>query len=366
VIRRIALIGPTHPYKGGVAAHTTALAHRLHQAGYEVDLVSWSAQYPTLLYPGELRVPDGRPELPVYPRTSYPLAWFRPDGWVRTGARLRRHHAIVPVLATPVQVLPYRAILAGAHGVRAVCVVHNLLPHERRPGDVLLARWLLRRLAGVLTHSPGEGDLARALGAARVEVAELPPHFPEGARTTRSAGATGRVRLLFFGVVRPYKGLDVLLRALQDAPGAELVVAGEFWGGAGSTRQLVDELKIASRVRLLPGYVPAAEVPQLLAEADALVLPYRSATATQNVMLAASHGLPVVATRVGRLAEQVRDGVNGLVVPPDDPATLAVALRRLSDPATLATLRAGVVGSDGDAAWAAYTAALRRLLEQSE
>src|SRR5690606_14286007 len=109
---RIALVGPTHPYKGGVAQHTTTLARQLGLAGHVVDLVSWSAQYPGFLYPGEQRVPEHKPEVPPWPRTTYPLAWYRPDGWWRVGRDLRWHDLVVLVLVTPLQAPAYLAILA--------------------------------------------------------------------------------------------------------------------------------------------------------------------------------------------------------------------------------------------------------------
>jgi glycosyltransferase involved in cell wall biosynthesis len=174
-----------------------------------------------------------------------------------------------------------------------------------------------------------------------------------------AAGPTGyaepRRRLLFFGLVRPYKGLDVLLRALAAGPDdVALTVAGEFWGGLADTRALVAELGLADRVELRPGYVDAAEVPALFAAADALLLPYRSATASQNVDLARLHGLPVVASRVGTLATAVHDGVDGLLVPPDDPDALAAALRRLYEPGVLAQLRDKVEPPVVDGGWERY------------
>jgi glycosyltransferase involved in cell wall biosynthesis len=176
----------------------------------------------------------------------------------------------------------------------------------------------------------------------------------------RSGGGLGGVvppetRLLFFGIVRPYKGLDVLLRALARAPQhVTLTVAGEFWGGTGQTEKLIAELGLQGRVTLQPGYVPASRIPALFAAADALVLPYREATASQNVVLAFSYGVPVIATTAGALAEAVRDGVDGLTCAPGDVDDLAHALTAISAPETAALLRSGVRAVDPQPYWAAY------------
>jgi glycosyltransferase involved in cell wall biosynthesis len=167
---------------------------------------------------------------------------------------------------------------------------------------------------------------------------------------------------LFFGIVRPYKGLDVLLRALAAGPPKlTLTVAGEFWGGTRGSETLAAELGLGDRVRLRPGYVPADQVGPLLREADALVLPYREATASQNVWLAHSHGVPVIATRTGTFPQQVSDGVDGLLCEPGDPGDLARALRRFCEPGEGDRLRAGVQPVDPEPYWGAYLKALLSL-----
>jgi glycosyltransferase involved in cell wall biosynthesis len=173
------------------------------------------------------------------------------------------------------------------------------------------------------------------------------------------ADAPGRIRLLFFGIVRPYKGLDVLLRALAQAPPhVTLTVAGEFWGDSTEMDNLIAELGLADRVTLRPGYVPADQIPALFGAADALVLPYREATASQNALLAFAHGVPVITTTAGALAEPVRDGVDGLTCAPDDAEDLLRALKEFSDPQTAQRLRAGVRAWDPEPGWAAYLASL--------
>ncbi|TDE34733.1 glycosyltransferase [Actinomadura sp. 6K520] len=354
---KIAIVGPAFPYKGGGAHHTTELAHRLAAAGHDVVIESWRAQYPGFLYPGRqtISAPEGEP----FPGTRRRLDWRRPDGWWGTGRALRPYDLVVLAVLSPVQVPSYLGILAGLRrGARTVALCHNVLPHERKPYDEPLMKRLLRRVDGVLVHSEKQAGLARGLTARPVRVAEMPAHLPVAA-----AAAPGDVevrrRLLFFGIVRPYKGLDVLLHALAKGPGdVGLTVAGEFWGGLDETRELIRSLDLTARVELRPGYVPAADVPGLFAAADALVLPYRTATASQNVWMAHEHGLPVIATDVGGFAGQVRDGVDGLICAPGDVASLADAIGRFYAPGEPERLRSGVRPVDHAPVWAAYLGTL--------
>ncbi|MEO3786642.1 glycosyltransferase family 4 protein [Actinocorallia sp. B10E7] len=350
---RIALVGPAFPYKGGGAQHTTELAHRLRAAGHEVALESWKAQYPGFLYPGQqtIDVPEGE----VFPGTRRELSWRRPDGWLRVGRRLRSYDLVVFAVLSSVQVPAYLGLLRGIGGAaRTVALCHNVLPHEPKPYDRPLMRALLRRVDGALVHSPQQEELARLLGTAPVSVADLPAHLPATRPAEEPVGSGARGRLLFFGIVRPYKGLDVLLRALPDGVG--LTVAGEFWGGLDDTRALVAELGLRERVELLPGYVPAERIGGLFAACDALVLPYRSATASQNVLMAFEHGVPVIATRVGGFPSQLREGVDGLLADPGDVVSLREAIVRFyREPERF---RAQVRRPDHGPVWDAYLLAL--------
>jgi hypothetical protein len=181
---RIALIGPAHPYKGGGARHTTELAHRLAAAGHDVIIESWKAQYPARLYPGQQTVdtPEGWP----YPRTYRRLAWYRPDGWVAAGRRLRSADLVIFALLTPLQVPSYLSVLTGltvgartAKRPRTMVICHNVLPHERRPGDVALTRTLLARVDTVIVHSAEQAAEARDLAPTS------PSSWPGSRRTSR-------------------------------------------------------------------------------------------------------------------------------------------------------------------------------------
>ncbi len=366
---KIALVGPTHPYKGGVASHTTQTAHELQAAGHDVRLVSWSRLYPERLYPGEQAVPGGGPDLPPFAGTVRPLRWDRPWSWWSTGRSLRAFDLVVVVVVVPVQVPALltlvRSVRRGPRPPRVVVIAHNVVPHETHPGGPWLMRRMLTAADAVVVHSPEQARLARELGVDSVTVAPLAAHLPGGVpdpSATRRAPdrpADAPLRVLTLGMVREYKGYDLLLKAARAVPGVSVTIAGEQWGEAGArVRELAADPALAGRVDVRPGYLPGADVPALLAGHDVLALPYRHATASQNVVLGHAHGLPVLATRVGTFADDVRDGVDGVLVEPGDVEALAAGLRRLTEPGVLAGLRSGLPALDLRTPWAEYVRAL--------
>nr|WP_272955494.1 glycosyltransferase [Pedococcus badiiscoriae] len=199
------------------------------------------------------------------------------------------------------------------------------------------------------------------MGAPRVSVTDLPPHLPGGAPVER-VDHDGPPRLLALGIVRDYKGVDLLMEALADVPGPTLTVAGEMWGSSGErVKELAQDPRLRDRVEVHGGYVPADRLAPLLASHDVLALTYRSATASQNALLGQQHGLPVLASDVGTFAAQVRDGVDGILVPPGDKAALVAALQRLAEPGITDQLRAQVRPPDLSGPWARYVGAIEAL-----
>jgi glycosyltransferase involved in cell wall biosynthesis len=355
---RVTVVGPTYPYKGGIARHVTELAHHLAAASHGVTIESWRAQYPPFLYPGRQTL--DQPESELFEPTVRQLAWYRPDGWLRVGRRLgATSELVVLTVLSPVQVPPYLAMVKGVAGrARTLALCHNVLPHERHRFDVALMRRLLTSVDGVIVHSAEQAELARSLTGRPVGNAPLAPHLPVPPQPLPVPGQPYD-RLLFFGMVRPYKGLDVLLKALaQGPPSARLLVAGEFWGGSAPTEALVAELGLQERVEIRSGYVPTEALPGLFAAVDALVLPYRAGTASQNAWLAFQFGVPVIATRAGTFADAVTDGVDGIVCRPDDVADLAAALGRFYSPGEALRLRAGVRPVDPEPYWQRYLGVL--------
>ncbi|WP_084099851.1 glycosyltransferase family 4 protein [Demequina sp. NBRC 110051] len=370
MITDVALVGPTHPFKGGIAQHTTRLAHGLERRGLTVDLVSWRHQYPRLLYPGRLTVPAGEPETLPFARTRRTLSWFAPWTWWREARRLRATRTVIMTVVTPLQALAYLAMMHTLRraGVRVIALFHNVVPHESGRLDRAIARRVIRTADAVVVHTEDEARAARGLGATDVTVAALPSSldaWPDPDRVVRT-DPDKPLDLLAFGLVRPYKGLDVLLEAVALAPRTRLRVVGEFWGGAEQFERQVARLGLGDRVSLEPGYVDAAHVPAIFHAADVAVYPYRSATASGAALVALDCGVPLVVSDVGGLPALVGDDDYGLVVPADDPAALAAALTRAGDPALLARWDANLsrrIGR-GDTGWDAYVDAIVALLRR--
>jgi len=370
---RLLVLGPGHPFRGGIAATTTALVGALRQRGHDVTFFSARRQYPAGLYPGgDDRDPAACPPVPGARRLLDP---FAPWGWRRTRAE-------AVALAADAWLVPYWTwawagwwsfLLQGHLRPPAVAVVHNPADHQARALQRLAARAVLCRAQGLFTHA---GALAEALRrdypgvpvSAHPLAAPAPLAKPARGEARGALGIApgGRVAL-FLGLIRPYKGVDLLVEALARLPGDsdwQLVVAGEPWGGLGEdlTRRVAD-LGLADRVRLQLGWVPEERVATLLAAADVVVLPYRSGSQSAVAPLALGHGVPVVSTEVGGLPEVVAHGRNGLLVPPGSVEALVAALEVL-DRETLARLAAGARETAGRLTWDAYAAALEALVEQ--
>ncbi len=344
---RVTLVGPVHPYRGGISSHTARLATELEETQVSVAVESWRSQYPTFLRGGARSAIDSEPELQQPARVTERLTWYNPISWWLAGRRARGGSLWVSYV-TPYQV-PFYFVMRCAFGSGASGVIlHNVLPHERGWLDRMLLRLLLLGYRDLICHDERGAELLRSLRVAepRIHPLRLPAALLVPPKSRASANFRGfrpadseHPRLLFFGFVRQYKGLDVLYEALQANPLAELWVAGDFWEPREKFDQLALQLGIENRVKVFAGYIAKTEVPDLFACCDALILPYRSGTGSALRELGHSQGLPVIATDVGAIAAGIQPGVNGFVVAAGDADSLAAAIRALPT-LKLADLRA--------------------------
>ncbi len=351
---RIALVGPVHPWRGGIAQYLGLLGQTLAQRA-EVRAVTFTRQYPELLFPGQSqRDPEADP--PSFPVAAL-LDSIGPWSWPRAARHLESFQPGLVVLKwwLPFFAPAFSQVVAPlrGRGTRVTLVCDNLVPHEHRLGDGFLTRMMLRQSDGYLVMSESvERDLDRLKpGAPRRRVPHpLYAQFDRGRFTRSSARAQlglpddGEVAL-FFGYVRHYKGLDLLLRAwprVRERRPVTLIAAGEFYEDATPYRALAAAAGGEPAVRLIDRYLPDAEVEAVFKAADVVVLPYRSATQSGVTHVAYALGVPVIITDVGGLGETVRGEETGLVVPPEDPAALADAVVRFFASGLAPRLRAGV------------------------
>jgi D-inositol-3-phosphate glycosyltransferase len=359
--RRIALLGPLHPWRGGLAQYLQLLGEAL-QSHAQVNAVTFTRQYPGILFPGttQFDLDAPRPQFLTVPL----LDSINPITWRRSAAQLERWQPAAVVLKWWMPFFgPAFASSVGPlrrRGTRVVLVCDNLVGHEPRVFDRAFTDWMMRNSDGYLVMSDAvERDLDRLKpGAPRRRVPH--PFYAQFDRqrwtreTARaSLGLEGDVAL-FFGYVRHYKGLDTLLTAWKRVratrPGATLVVAGEFYEDRAAYEGLAKE---AGGVRIVDRYIPDDEVEALFRAADVTVLPYRTGTQSGVTHVAYALGSPVIATRVGGLTESVREGETGLTCPPEDPAALAAALVRFFAEGLNERMRAPIAALRASHSWEA-------------
>ena len=371
---RIALLGPLAPWRGGLAQYLGLLGEALMEDA-EVRGVTFTRQYPGFLFPGTSQL-DPEAERPRFPVEAL-LDSIHPPSWRRTAAHLERFAPGAVILKWWVPFFgPSFASSVGPlrrHGTRVVLVCDNLVPHERRPLDGTLTRWMLRNSDGYLVMSESvERDLDRLKpGSPRRRVPHpLYAQFDRGRCTRETArarlGLEGEVAL-FFGYVRRYKGLDTLLQAwplVRARRPVTLVVAGEFYEDPAPYRRLAAAAGGEPAVRLLGRYIADEEVEALFKAADVVVLPYRSATQSGVTQAAYALGCPVITTGVGGLSETVKEGETGLVVPPEDPAALAEAILRFFEHGLSPRLRAGVEVLRREHSWRALARKTLELVDE--
>ena len=337
----LALVGPFYPYRGGIAHFLVAMHHGLAARGHTVDAYTFTRQYPERLFPGKTQLevgPNGSGiEAERVLDTVGPLSWRRTaDRIADSGADAVVFKYWMPFLAPSFGTMARRL---RKRGVRVVAVVDNAIPHERRPGDHTLSRYVLSACDGLLVMSD---QVRRDLGTLGVDKPVRQVRHPvydvfgdavpkAAAREALGLPAESPV-FLFFGFVRRYKGLHTLLDAfpkvLERVPDAKLVVAGEFYADEAAYREQVARLGLTDAVRFDADYIADEAVGRYFCAADAVVQPYVTATQSGVAQIAFHFGRPVITTDVGGLAEAVPDGEAGLVVPPEDPAALAGALVR--------------------------------------
>lgn len=329
---KIIVLGTAHPYRGGLAAFNERLAHQFVEEGHEVEMVTFTLQYPGFLFPGKTQFTDApAPKaLPI----SRKVNSCNPFNWLKVGKTIRKRNPDLVIFAywmsffAPCYGTIARQIRKNHH-TKCIGLIHNMIPHEPNILDKLFPGYFVGAMDGFtalsdsVVHDIEKFDhkstpkrfsphpIYDHYGALipkneAIQLLQLDPHFKY---------------VLFFGFIRGYKGLDLLLEAFADKRlkdlGVKLVVAGEFYGSPKPYMDQIDSLKIADRVVLKTDYIPDEEVNRYFRACDIVAQPYKSATQSGVTQIAFHFEKPMLVTNVGGLPEIVPNGKIGYVVEPN-------------------------------------------------
>lgn len=338
--RKIVMIGPVYPYKGGIS-HYTGLLYRTLSKENDVTMISYKMQYPKFLFKKEQK--DYSNDSFKIEDTQYLLNTANPINIISVATKIRKMKpdAVIIQWWHPYFAPCYRILEAVLAKCNIIFVCHNVFPHERFPMDRFLTKMVLKRANGYIVQSKMDAtDLLSVKADANYVLTPHPTYnafklqdmTKMQARKILGKSADEKV-LLFFGFVRKYKGLSYLLKAMPDVLAGRketdkvsLMVVGDFGEDKQEYLDLIQELGIGNAVQLVEGYIPDREVEKYFAACDLVVLPYESATQSGIVQIAYGFEKPVIVTNVGGLPDVVDHGRTGYVVESQSPGKLAEAI----------------------------------------
>lgn len=372
---KVVIIGPAYPLRGGLATYNERLARAFKEAGDEARIVTFSLQYPNFLFPGQTQFSTeaGPTDLAI----EVSLNSVNPLSWLRVGRKLRveRPDLVVfrfwlpfmgPALGTVAR------LVRGNGHTRVVAITDNVIPHEPRPGDGPLTRYFLSACDGFVTMSREVMADLHKLGFSSKPALYRPhplydnfgPIKPKSEALAALKLPAATKYLLFFGFIRAYKGLDIMLEAMADKRLAELpvklIIAGEFYEDAAPYEALIKRYKLEDRIVRATDFIPNEKVVDYFCAADLIVQPYKDATQSGVSQIAYHFERPMLVTNVGGLAELIPDGVVGYVVPPT-PAAIAGAVVDFYAEKRETAFSAGVREEKKQFSWPVMVAALREV-----
>jgi glycosyltransferase involved in cell wall biosynthesis len=341
--KKIIIIGPGHPLRGGLATFNQRLCKQFIDEGNDCCIYSFSLQYPSFLFPGTTQYSSepAPADMEIYSIINS----VHPFNWWQVGNALRR---IRPDIIVVRYWLPFMGPALGTvlrrarlnKHTRVVAITDNIIPHEKRPGDIPFTRYFLNSCDAFITMSEKVLNDLRQFEKNKPAIQVMHPLYDNfGEPISKQAarqhlGIEGNDRIvLFFGFIRKYKGLDILLdamKALQSTPSGssiKLLVAGEFYDDAKPYQEQIKRLGIQNNLILRTDFIPDSEVKYYLCAADVVVQPYRNATQSGVTPLAYHFEKPMIVTNVGSLPTLVPHEKVGLVCEPE-PAALAAAMER--------------------------------------
>lgn len=328
---KIIILGTAYPFRGGLAAFNERMAQEFTIEGHDVEIYTFTLQYPNFLFPGKTQysTENDRSGLKIYRKVNS----CNPFNWIKVGRELRRKQ---PDLLITKFWLPFMApcfgtiarIVRRGGRTRTLSILDNVIPHEHRPGDKLFARYFIGATDGFVAMSQSVLNDLRQFTHDKPAAFCPHPLYDHYGSTLPREEALQLLQLdancqyvLFFGFIRDYKGLDLLLSAFADErlrkSNIKLIVAGEFYGDSKPYMTQIEQLGLADKVILHTDFIPDSEVNRYFSAADIVAQPYKTATQSGVTQVAFHFECPMLVTNVGGLPEIVPNGKIGYVVEPD-------------------------------------------------
>ena len=331
----IAIVSTFPPYRGGIATFNDRLVISLNNAGHSVNCFNWSRQYPSFLFPGEAQTIKG---LSTPNKKEAPLDSINPRSWKSTANKILGC-GNVDVLLLPFWHASLAPALRGvakrvkklSSETEIVALMHNASSHDGKAVDKWLTKRFLQAVDScvVLSNSVKNGVVKlRSDISCKVLFHPLYDHYPaarDKVDARKNLGIDEKVNLLlFFGLIRPYKGLDCLLEALSELDEqTELLITGESYENWNKYDSIIKKLNLQNRVHLINRFVSDSELPDIFSSADCLILPYKQASQSGVVATAIHYNTPIIASNVGDLKNSITEGKTGTLVEPNKPSLLA-------------------------------------------
>ena len=327
----IIIIGPAHPLRGGLASYDERLAREFMQQGNKVSIYTFSLQYPGFLFPGTTQY-SSEPA-PKDLNIKVCINSVNPFNWLSVGNELKQMKPDLIVVRFWLPFMGYclgtilRRVKKNKH-TKVVCIADNIIPHEKRFGDVPFTKYFVKPVDAFITMSEKVlSDLPQFAAGKPAQFVPHPLYDNFGEKISKTAArmklgiSNDEKILLFFGFIRNYKGLDILLDAMKllkdQTSDIKLLIAGEFYEDRKIYDEQIKRLNVADSLILKTDFIPDSEVKYYLCAADVVIQPYRNATQSGVTPLAYHFEVPMIVTNVGGLPSLVPDGKVGLVAEPN-------------------------------------------------
>ena len=337
---QIALISVAPPYRGGISKHTSILVENLSK-NHSVDVINYSRQYPDFLFPGKTQYLDDKSE---NDNSSRMIDSINPLTWFSTGNKLaKKNYDLVIFRFWNPFFAPALGVISGiikkkSSYTKLMSLCDNILPHEKTPFAYFLTTYLFDKLDGhIVQSSQTENELQEVVENPVYEKRFHPiyTNFPkkiDKITARKKLGLSAKNIILYFGIIRDYKGFDILLNAIAELKDSgldfHLLAGGECYGSDEKYTQLISNLGISDYITWHNKYIPDSEVSNYFSAADVVALPYRTASQSGVTQIAYSYDLPVIVTKVGGLPEIVDEGQSGFTIEPENPTELANILEK--------------------------------------